>query len=402
MSVVRLRLAVIGDPHLGVARGDVDDRLEVDPGRKLHSLSRELLEQTIREINARGDVDATLVLGDITRDSELFNHEIAREVLAALEMPFYLVAGNHDLVRERSKGVSYPDEPYLDRDGFIEHYRGAGLPGDTTRYAVELTGGVVLVVLDSNRTLAELRMNSDPISRQDHGFVDMQQRRWLDSVLRNVRSMGRIPIVAMHHSVTDHSPAEVKDHPLHRFFGYWKAHGARKLRRVLAANQVPLVLSGHIHAQSINTQEGVTNLVTAAAVSYPHAWRLLTLDSDEIHVESFPLASIPSCPNLQERSREWLNEGMGALIEQYSTKNKLMRNLTGTINGFVSSTGWWPRFCDGTLAGFTVDEGLIPKVNPVTSMVYKRIAGLLNDYGTWKQERPDPNKLSLPIDRELP
>ena len=393
-------MAVIGDPHLGVARGENDERLEVDPGRKLHGLSRELLVATIQAINDYGDIDAALVLGDITRDSELFNHEIARDELSKLKMPFYLVAGNHDLVRHRAPGVAYPDETYLDRDGFIEHYRGAGLPGDTTRYAVELPGGIVLVVLDSNRTLAELRLDNAPVSLQDHGFIDMSQRRWLDSVLRNVRSMGRTPVVAIHHTVTDHSPAEVKDHPLHRFFGYWKVRGARKLRKVLGENKVPLVLSGHLHAQSVNTQDGVTNLITAATVSYPHAWRLLSFTADEIMVESFPLGSIPSCADLQEKSRDWLSEGMGALIEQFSVKNKIVHNLTGNLQEFVTATGWWPRFCDGTLAGFKVDESLIPNTNPVTGMVYKRISKLLNEYGTWKSARPDPNQLVIPLNRE--
>ena len=41
-------IAVIGDPHIAVPQGDNDTRLEVDPGRKLHGLSVELLEETIR------------------------------------------------------------------------------------------------------------------------------------------------------------------------------------------------------------------------------------------------------------------------------------------------------------------------------------------------------------------
>lgn len=400
MAKERTKLAVIGDPHLGVPRSDDDQRLEVDPGRKLHGLSTELLTATIDEINATGSVDATIIMGDLTRDSEQFNHEVARSSFARLNMPFYLVLGNHDLVRTRNAGVTYPDEPRFDRDEFIQFYQGAGLPGDTTRYAVELPGGVVLVVLDCNRTQSELKLYKDGVKRQDHGFIDLAQRRWLDSVLRNVRSMGRTPLVAMHHSVTDHSPAEVKGHPLQPFFGYWKLHGARKLLRVLARNNVPLVLSGHLHAQSVNIEDGVTNLVTAASVGYPHAWRLLTVTDSAIHVESFPLKSIPSCPDLQEQSRIWLSAGMGQLVEEHSGSMPVLQKMTGGLSDFIVKTGWWPSFCDGTMDGFFVDEELLPNGNPVSTMVYKKIAGLMNEYGVWKSLRPNPNNLTIPLNQD--
>ncbi|GEM_PF-173940 len=393
----RLKLAIIGDPHLAVPRGEPDHRLEVDPGRKLHGLSVELLTATIDEINAAGGVDATLVLGDLTRDSEVFNHEVAREQLARLAMPFYLVAGNHDNVRRRAKGVSYPDEPRLDRQGFQEFYRGAGLPGDTTRYAVELPGGVVLVVLDSNCTLAELKLIKGGLKRQDHGWVSQSQRRWLHHVLGNIRQVGRLPLVAVHHSVTVQSPAEHPGHPLYGFFDFWRIHDAEPLRKVLARHRVPLVLSGHLHAQSAGRQGGVLNLVTAASVSYPHAWRLLTVTDDAIHVESHPLRSIPSCADLQEQSRSWLSEGMGEMIEQASRRIPMLSRLSSGLREFIIATEWWPRFCDGTLAGFRVPAALVPEGNKVTTALYGRVVKLLNQYGTWKNRYPDPNALTIPL-----
>ncbi len=203
----KLKLAIIGDPHVAVPRGDPDPRLEVDPGRKLHGLSVELLTQTVTEVNAYHGVDVTLVMGDLTRDSELFNHEVARDILGKLSMPYYIVAGNHDLERRRNNHVTYPETEHLERQGLVEFYPQA-FPGGTTRYVVELPGGVVLVVLDGNRSIRDLALVRGGIRRQDHGWVDQDQCRWLHAMLGNIRQQGRLPLVAVHHSVLDQSPAE--------------------------------------------------------------------------------------------------------------------------------------------------------------------------------------------------
>jgi len=394
----RLRLAVIGDPHVAVPRTEPDPRLEIDPGRKLHGLSVELLATTIAEVNSAGGIDAALILGDMTRDSEVFNHEVARELLSRLSIPYYIVPGNHDCIRKRRPEVTYPGEPRLDRDGFIDFYREAGLPSDGTRYAVELPGGVVLVVLDSNMTLLELKLNKLGVRYQDYGWVSKQQRSWLDGLLANIRANGAFPLVAVHHSITPHSPAEQKGHPLLRFFASWQLRGAARLRRILARHRVPLVLSGHLHAQSVNSADGVTNLVTAATVSYPHAWRLLTFTDRTIEVESRPLTQIPSCPNLQEQSRRWLAEGMGALIEEHSRRIPLLTQASSGLREFFIGSDWWPRFCDGTQGGFQVDPEQVPEHHSMLDLVYRNLVSILNEYGKWKSQRPDPNTLTIPLD----
>jgi calcineurin-like phosphoesterase family protein len=391
----KLKLAIIGDPHVAVPRGDPDPRLEVDPGRKLHGLSVELLTQTVAEVNACRGVEAVLVMGDLTRDSELFNHEVARDILGKLAAPYYIVAGNHDLERRRNNHVTYPDTEHLERQGLVEFYPQA-FPGGTTRYVVELPGGVVLVVLDGNRSIRDLALVRGGIRRQDHGWVDQDQCRWLHAMLGNIRQQRRLPLVAVHHSVFDQSPAEKRRHPLRRFFTHWRLHGAVLLKRVLVRHRVPLVLSGHLHAQSVNIEDGVTNLITAATVSYPHAWRLLTVMPDAIHVESHALEGVPSCRELQQQSRRWLGEGMADLVEQHAKNVPLLSDMSAGLRQFIIDTEWWPKFCDGTLAGFNLDENTLPG-GAMKSMVYRRIAAILNEYGVWKALRPDPNTLSISL-----
>ncbi len=391
------KLAVIGDPHVAIARGQNDTLLEIDPGRKLHGLSVELLNATVDAINAEADVSATLILGDLTRDSELFNHEVARGILQRLAMPSYVVLGNHDLLRERPASVTYSGVQRLDRPEVLDYYGRAGFPNGLSRYTAELDAGVVLIVLDSNRSIEELASTNEPLTRQEDGWIGAQQLAWLEGVLQQVTSAGRLPLVALHHALLEQSPAERPGHLLQSAFRQWRLIDAPALLEILARFRVPLALSGHLHVQSVNLERGVHNLITSSSVSYPHAWRMLTIAEGMIHIDSHRIAAIPSCPDLQEQSRIWMAQGMGDMIRSRLQGMPLIGNVTGEVVDFVTRTDWWPRFCDGTLQGFHVEPGSIPRGNPVTGMLFAQVAHVLNEYGTWKASRAEPNSLEIPF-----
>ena len=393
----RCKLAVIGDPHVAVALGAGDARLEIDPGRKLHGLSVELLAATIEAVNSEPDVAAAIIMGDLTRDSEEFNHAVARDLLGRLRMPYYVVLGNHDLVRERPAGVAYEGTKHFEREDVLAHYGRAGFPNGLTRYVVELAGSVVLVVLDSNRSLAELAAHNLPLSRQEDGWLGDSQLVWLDGVLAQITAAERVPLIAMHHSLLEHSPGERPGHMLHSAFRQWRLMDAQAALEVLKRRGVRLVLSGHLHVQSVNEDGGLYNLVTSASVSYPHAWRLIHFDGAAFGVESRRIASIPSCPGLQEQSRAWMAQGMAGLIRQRLQGMPLISGLADDVCSFVTRTDWWPRFCDGTLAGFKVDPQDAPRGNPVGGLFMGQVVATLNEYGAWKAVRPDPNSLEIPL-----
>ena len=391
----RLRLALIGDPHIAVARGENDNRLEIDPGRKLHGLSVQLFRETVRQVNAAGDVDAAVILGDVTRDGELFNHEVAADLLRELQIPYYLVAGNHDMYRLRPEHSRYPGVEVLDRNDFCDYYRGNGLPGSSTRYVVPLPGDITMIVMDSNLTYSELRREGIEDSAQDDGFVLPDQLAWLESILEHCRDSGQVPLVAIHHTVMDQSPAEEPNHILSRIFRYWKVHKADQLRELLKRYDVRLVVSGHIHAQSVNVQDGIVNLVSSACVSYPHAWRMLHVEDGICEVESYALSSLPDVPNLQYSSREWMNDGMGEMIRERASNIKILAPLADKLTGMVEQSGWWPRFSNGTLSGFSVDRNIIPQATGINAMAINQVVNVLDDYGRWKSERPNPNRMRI-------
>jgi predicted phosphodiesterase len=394
--VPHFKLAVVGDLHIAVPTSENDLRLEPDPGRKLHGYSVELVEATIAAVNAEPGLDGVVVLGDITRDSEAFNHEVARPLLRGIDAPVYFVLGNHDLQRRRPEGVYYPDVKLFDRAATCQFYRDTGLPGGASHYTVEFPGAC-LIVLDSNRSLAELEEHGVDWRLQDDGWIGAAQLAWLEDALQAARERELLPLVAVHHTIMDHSPAEKQGHPLQFLFRYWQVHDAAALRAVLAKYKVPLVLSGHIHAQCVSVQDGIYNVVSSAAVSYPHMWRLINVDDDEIRIESRRIRSIPSLYDLQLRSREWMSEGMGLAIREKAGTIPMLAPLASELSEFISRSGWWPRFCDGSLAGFYVDPALSGGCSGLASMVFTQVAGVLNEYGRWRAERPDANTLTIPL-----
>jgi Icc protein len=81
--------ALISDPHVTVANPDSGwARFSIPNEPTLYAHSVELLEAAIAEINALPELDFVLVAGDLTKDSEPYNHDRARELLTRFRSPF--------------------------------------------------------------------------------------------------------------------------------------------------------------------------------------------------------------------------------------------------------------------------------------------------------------------------
>jgi 3',5'-cyclic-AMP phosphodiesterase len=112
--------------------------------------------------------DAVLVSGDLTDHGTGEEYEVVREMLGRLELPLYVLPGNHD-DRGRIRGAFE-------------------LPGEgeePVRYSVDV-GDLRLVLLDSN------------VPGQDPGAFDAESLGWLDEELR--REPERPTLLAVHHT----------------------------------------------------------------------------------------------------------------------------------------------------------------------------------------------------------
>jgi len=293
--------AVLADPHIALpALGytlETCPYIDAEGGQKLHRESVELFTAAIEMVNAIPSLDFVVILGDLTKDSERYNHVKLLELLPQFEAPVYVIVGNHDRVHPpRPDGTIDPDADIVDAHELPTLYEAYWGPHGKTYYGVTPAPGVQLLALDSTRY------------RDHKGEINETQLEWLRSALKAARQLDRLPVVMLHHCVAAHVPAFVEGHPVHDLFGDMMIYNGEELKPVLKEFGVPFVLSGHFHVQDITEEDGIYYIATGSVVTYPHPIRIMELDlgSGLLKVTTRVIESIPSQRQLQAYSEEAL------------------------------------------------------------------------------------------------
>jgi Icc protein len=175
--------------------------------------------------------DAVLVSGDLAENAADAEYEQVRELLAPLQVPLYVLPGNHD-----------------DRAALRRHFGLAGAGGEPVQYAADL-GPLRLVVVDST------------CPGVDPGAVDDERLSWLDAELAAVPDVPTL--IAMHH------PPLVTGIPALDATGL-VAEDRRALAEVVARHpQVRRLVGGHVHRPVTGDLAG--RAVLAAPSTYMQA-----------------------------------------------------------------------------------------------------------------------------------
>lgn len=201
----RVLLAQLSDLH-------VCDRWEgVDPTTRV--------ERVVAAVRSLPDpVDGVVVTGDLTDDGSEESYRRVRELLAPLEVPTYVLPGNHD-----------------DRANLRAAF---DLPGEGTEpvnYSVNF-GELRVVIFDSI------------VPGRDPGAYSPEQLRWLDQELS--RESERPTLLALHHP------------PLATGLPGWDAinltAGDREAMAAVIADhpQVRAIVGGHLHRIAASTLAG--------------------------------------------------------------------------------------------------------------------------------------------------
>jgi Icc protein len=207
-------LVQISDIHIG---GSEDGK---DP------ISR--FEAVIQAIGSLPNApDAVLVSGDLTDHGAAEEYELVREMLGRLELPLYVLPGNHD-DRGRIRGA----------------FELPGVGEEPVRYSVDV-GELRLVLLDSN------------VPGRDPGSYDPERMAWLDEALG--REPERPTILAVHHT------------PLTTGIPEWDAinlagSDREALGAVVARHpQLRAIVGGHLHRVAASVLAGCPVLSTPSA-----------------------------------------------------------------------------------------------------------------------------------------
>ena len=327
--------ALISDPHVSVPNPETGwyaPPIPLEP--TMYDRSVELLDAAIDEINALPELDFVLVAGDLTRDSEPYNHDKAREILTRFRKPVFCVSGNHD--QPRPAGLRPPE--YLDPN--VTPVRTTDIPrlyGDfgftntqRTAYSCDPTSDIHLVGICSAKP------------DEDRGYIAPDVLAWLDDDLAKQRN-GRETIVMLHHSIIDNVPGE----SVNTTFSWFHVENAHALTAILRKHGVRVTLTGHLHIQDVKEEDGLHNIVTASLAGYPHAYRIMTLRDGVLDIRSPRLTSIASQPDLQRFSRDFTADAFVNVIGDVLMAAPFNYPRARAEVTAQKLRDWWPSVAEG-------------------------------------------------------
>ncbi len=214
---------------------------------KMTGESPALLDDAVEQINEQSDLDFVMVTGDLIDKS--FEKEL-RAVLPHMEKlntPWYFAFGNHD----RCVGG------YLNTLVYMEMLRNSNPDFKFKKpyYAFSPKKNFKVIVLDNIIT--------DEIT--SNGYIDETQFKWLKKELDS--SKNDVVLLFMHVPVIE--PFASPSH---------KLRNAAAVKALIESYKNPIgVFQGHYHAAKVTQHDNVLYVSSPALVSYPNAFRIVTV-----------------------------------------------------------------------------------------------------------------------------
>jgi 3',5'-cyclic AMP phosphodiesterase CpdA len=250
-AATRTRVGIVADPHV----------TPTDTGTwKVLHRTEERLRTAVDLLNDLG-VDATCVLGDLTRDGTDAEFDVVESVLGRLDAPWAAVPGNHDVPKAWDDHETPAVETFGDRFA-------AGLPFHRQ------AGGVDLIGLDS--------ASGPGLGDTIEGRLSAADLAWLDQTLEGADA----PVVTLHHNLTraDEHTGEFPE------ADQYHLRNDDELAAVLDRHGGALVCSGHIHWPAVGRRGPSRELLAPATCSFPQAALLLDVGPTGTTVRFLPLS----------------------------------------------------------------------------------------------------------------
>lgn len=214
---------------------------------KLRAESEKLLDDAISQINSIPNINFVMFTGDQIDKS--FEKELTAFLPHAqlLTAPWYITFGNHDTCI----GGYLTPQVYLD----MVEKANKKFNFKKTYYSFTPQKGYKVIVLDS---IIRDRLTSN-------GFISDEQLKWLEEELNSAEKdtiliFTHVPLI---------EPFESANHRL---------LNADKVRSIIEKHKNPIgVFQGHYHAAMIKQINNIVYVSSPALVSYPNAFRVITV-----------------------------------------------------------------------------------------------------------------------------
>lgn len=227
---------------------------------------------------------AVIFTGDLTLNGEKISGEKLAELFEPLQkagIPVLAIPGNHDIhdgwarsyqgeTKARTRQISPADFRNLFPDGFTW---AADQDDSSLSYSLPLNNQYQLIFLDTNHYPQDTGTGQPATG----GSVREKTFQWLQETLTATEKAKKTPLIFMHHNLFVHNALVNKGYVL---------DNAAEVTKLLADHQVPVVFSGHIHAQDImkdptgNSQ--IIEVVTSSYAIADHGYGQLTLTKDQL------------------------------------------------------------------------------------------------------------------------
>lgn len=324
MTFAQERVMVIADPHV-LASSLVEEGAAMD---KMMAGQRKMLD--LSEVAFTALVDTALlhkpalvlIPGDLTKDSEVASHDVVVEQLSRLQsagINTLVIPGNHDIGGKAFAyrgGESVPVESLSDSEWenkyAMVYEQALAKDPNSHSYVAEPLRGVTVLGIDASHEDGE-------------GYLSDETLAWVLAQADEANAKGNMILAMCHWQVLEH----VDDGGMITDISA-RLQAADTIRDELMAHGVHMLLTGHVHVNSISTYrdtiavigDSIVEISTGSPITYPCPYRWLTIASDRstVEVSTAMLSALPEQDDLTTYSREWMKEHIDIMMPSLSVR----------------------------------------------------------------------------------
>ncbi|MBO0474554.1 metallophosphoesterase [Enterococcus ureasiticus] len=228
--------------------------------------------------------DMLIITGDLTLNGEKVSAEKLAELLKQLTnkgINVFVIPGNHDVndgwarkfvgdKQEKTEAISIADFKEIFAD--FGYQNATNYDKNSLSYSVAVNQKYNFLFLDSNIYPEDNQPQTSPTTG---GTIRGKTMKWVKKQLEKAKQEKKKTLVFVHHNIYAHNKLLSSGFVL---------NNADEFKQVLAEYQVPIVFSGHIHAQDIMTEtikdQPLTEIVSSSFSIAPQAYGVVKLNGN--------------------------------------------------------------------------------------------------------------------------
>lgn len=316
-------IMLVSDPHVmanSLAEpGDAMDAMMAEQ-RKMLDLSEEAFVALV-DTALLYKPALVLIPGDLTKDGEIASHKIIVEQLNRLQqagIKTLLIPGNHDIGGKAYayRGAEKTEEEVLVNTAWEDTYamvynQISAKDPNSHSYVAEPISGVAVIGIDASHDDGD-------------GYLSDATLDWILSQADAAYQKGKMVIAMCHWQILEHVDQS------EMILESGRLQNADVICDKLMKHHVRLVLTGHMHINSISTYrdtlttsgDSIVEISTGAPITYPcpYRWLKVAPDRSSVEVSTDYLTSLGEHTDLYEYSREWMRKHTENLLPSLSVR----------------------------------------------------------------------------------